>query len=65
MLKLGISKQAVEQKIRMDSTIKASDLQNVILKKTEHPQNNFTKKGNYMPSLDEIRSTLQSLQRIN
>ena len=64
MLKLGISKQAVEHK-KMSDRIQASDLQKVILKKTVYDKKNKKKSDNYTPSLDEIRNALQSLQKIN
>ena len=58
--------QAIENKKRIDR-IQASDLKNVVLKKTNQQEihKNKKKKGNYMPSLDEIRVALQSLQKIN
>ena len=64
MLKLGVSKQAVEHKKSVDR-IQASDLQKVILKKTVYDKQNKKKRDNHIPSLDEIRNALQSLQKIN
>ena len=64
MLKLGIPKSAVEHKKKVDR-IQASDLQNVILKKTSIDTKKKKKSDNYTPSLDEIRNALQSLQKIN
>ena len=65
-MKLGVPKNAIEHKKKVDR-IQASDLKNVILKKTKHDdkKDNKQKKGSYMPSIDEIRMALQSLQKIN
>ena len=65
MLKLGIPKEAVEHKKKVDR-IQASDLQKVVLRKTVHEKNKkVNNKDNYTPSIDEIRNALQSLQKIN
>ena len=65
MLKIGIPKQAVEHKKRIDR-IQAKDLQNVILKKAKVNQKKINKSNcNFTPSIDELRETLQSLRNIN
>jgi len=67
MKKIGVPNLAIEQRKRVDR-ICASDLQGVTLKKTVKESRNEVlskRKGNYMPSLDEIRNALQSLQRLN
>ena len=47
--------------LKKNNLIKGKDLQNIVLKKTKKT---VSKKDSYMPSLDEIRNALQSLQRI-
>ena len=47
--------------LKKNNLIKGKDLQNIVLKKTKKI---VSKKDSYMPSLDEIRNALQSLQRI-
>lgn len=64
MLKIGVHKKAVEQKKCMDR-IKASDLQNVKLKRTKHSKKKHKINDPFTPSLDEIRNALQCLQKIN
>jgi|MDSW01.1.fsa_nt_gb hypothetical protein len=66
MLKLGVSKEAIEQKRTIDR-IQASDLQNIKLKKTNinHIKNKKKKNDSFTPSLDEIRNALQCLHKIN
>ena len=44
----------------MIDRIQASDLQNVVLKKTFYDKKNKKKTDNYTPSLDEIRNALHS-----
>ena len=67
MLRLGVSKEAVEQKKSLDR-IRPEDLQNIVLKKGKNINKKKRKKkkeDNFTPSLDEIRNALQSLQKIN
>ena len=65
MLRLGVSKEAVEQKKSFDR-IRPEDLQSIVLKKGKNiNKNKKKKKENFTPSLDEIRNALQSLQKIN
>ena len=65
MLKIGIPKHAVEQKKTIDR-IQAKDLQNVVLKKTEvNTKKEHKKNDNFIPSIDELRSAIQSLQKID
>jgi len=61
MLKLGIPKEAVEQKKKLDR-IRPEDLQNVKLKKGKMIDKKVD--DSFTPSLDEIRNALQSLQKI-
>ena len=62
MKKLGVPINAIHQQQKNDR-INVSDLKNVVLKKTK--ENKKLKKDGYMPSLDEIRNALQSLQKLN
>jgi len=63
MLKLGIPKEAVEQKKALDR-IRPEDLQKVKLKKGKVIDKKNKDDENFTPSLDEIRNALQSLQKI-
>jgi len=67
MLKLGIPKEAVEQKKTLDR-IRPEDLQNVKLKRgkiiDKDKEKNNDDDESFTPSLDEIRNALQSLQKI-
>jgi hypothetical protein len=63
MLKLGIPKEAVEQKKALDR-ISPEDLQKVKLKKGKVIDKKNKDDENFTPSLDEIRNALQSLQKI-
>ena len=68
MKKVGVPTIAIEQRRQIDR-IQAADLKKVVLKKTtintkiEGRKNK--KNRSYMPSLDEIRNALQSLQKLN
>ena len=64
MLKLGVPKCAVEQKKQIDR-IQAKDLQNVILRKTQTNETKKESNNSFMPSVDELRNALQSLQKID
>tara|TARA_B100001059_G_C17682663_1_gene500625 strand:- start:114 stop:959 length:846 start_codon:yes stop_codon:yes gene_type:complete len=72
MIQIGVSKQAVEQKKQIDrmqasSRIQASDLQNVILKKTKKDislKETSINNDDFCPSLDEIQKALRDLQKI-
>tara|TARA_B100000745_G_scaffold273933_1_gene202619 strand:+ start:61 stop:864 length:804 start_codon:yes stop_codon:yes gene_type:complete len=67
MLKIGISKEAVNQKINLDK-ITSEQLKNVSLKKTIIHKKNKNKKQNeneFIPSIEELRETLLKLKKIN
>ena len=64
MLKLGVPKHAVEQKKQIDR-IQAKDLQNVVLRKTKPNENKKKSNNSFIPSVDELRNALQSLQKID
>ena len=64
MIKFGISKNAIEQKIEIDK-ITSKDLQNVSLKKTIiHKNKEKLGKNEFSPSIEELRETLLKLKKI-
>ena len=64
MLNLGVPKEAVQHKQRMDS-ISAKDLQSVCLKKSKPNEKQIKEnKDPFKPSLDEIKIALQSLKNL-
>lgn len=66
MLKVGVSKEAVNQKIILDR-ITAEQLKNVSLKKTTIQKNKHKQKFNndFIPTIEELRETLLNLKKIN
>ena len=68
MKKVGVPTIAIEHRKQIDR-IQASDLKKVVLKKTtintKIEERKNKKNRSYMPSLDEIRNALQSLQKLN
>ena len=62
MIKLGIPKHAVEQRKKMDC-IQASELKKITLKKTNVKKNKKIT-NRFTPCLEEIRTALQCLQKI-
>ena len=64
MLKIGVSKEAVNQKKKIDR-ITSDQLKNVSLKKTITQKNKKTFDNDFIPTIDELRETLLNLKKIN